>query len=156
MPVTIIICQAAASSVLALGYGVLGSVQNAWFIFAIIQTNMTLVLYGIMFAAVVKLRYSKSATVRPYRIPGKMFGVWVVASIGLLVCLAGIAVSLFPTEEAGSMSTIVYVSVVVLGTLVFLAMPFVFWIFKKPSWKTEDEGDPASTEGDPEALATTG
>ncbi len=155
MPVTIIICQAAASSVLALGYGVLGSVQNAWFIFAIIQTNMTLVLYGIMFVSVVKLRYSKSATVRPYRIPGKLFGVWVVASVGLLVCLAGIAVSLFPTEEAGSMSTAVYMSVVVLGTLVFLAMPFVFWIFKKPSWKTEDEGDPASTEGDPEALTTT-
>ncbi len=137
MPVAIILAQAVISSILALGYGVLGSVQNAWFIFSIIQTNMTLILYAIMFAAVVKLRYSKASTPRPYRIPGRWLGLYLVVGVGMLVCLGGVLISLFPTVEAAGMSSWVYIAVVVLGTGVFLAMPFVFWIFRKPGWKTD-------------------
>ena len=152
MPVAIILAQAVASSILALGYGVLGSVQNAWFMFAIIQTNMTLVLYALMFASVVKLRYSRSGTPRPYQMPGKKFGLWAIATVGMLVCLSGIVISLFPTEEATGMPTWVYALIVVGGTATFLAMPFVFWIFRKPSWKTEEAGDPSEQQDDPESL----
>ena len=152
MPVAIILAQAVISSVLALGYGLLGSVQNAWFIFSIVQTNMTLVLYGIMFAAVVKLRFSRPNVDRPYRIPGKLFGLYAVVGVGMIVCLLGIMVSLFPTVEAQGMSTPVYIAVVVLGTGAFLAMPFAFWLFRKPSWKTDVAEDADDFATDEEAL----
>ena len=32
----------------------------------------------------------------------------------------------------------------------FVAMPFVFWIFRKPSWKTEEAPDP--DQPDPEEI----
>lgn len=154
MPVVIILGQAAVSSVLALGYGLLGSVQNAWFLFAIIQTNMTLIMYGMMLVSLVKLRYSKPDVPRPYRIPGGVLGLFVVIGMGLFVCLFGLLVSMIPTEEATGMSTSVYVAVVILGTGVFLAMPFIFWLFRKPSWKVEDEGDATPDTVDPEALTS--
>ncbi len=150
MPVNIIIIQGILSSVLSLGYLFLGSVQNAWFMFALIQTNMVLVMYLIMFAALVKLRRSHASTPRPYRIPGKRVGLAVVVGLGLLVCLFGILVSFQPTDEAGAMSTWLYVAVLFFGTAAFIAMPFVFWIFRKPSWRTEPED--VSVE-DPEAVS---
>lgn len=148
MPVAIILTQAIVSSGLALGYSFLGSVQNAWFMFALIQTNMTLIMYVIMFAAVVKLRYSRPSTPRPYRIPGKKVGLFAMVSLGALVCVFGVLVSLIPTSEAGGMSAGVYVAVLLGGTAVFAAMPFVFWLFRKPSWKQNEVG----LEVDAEAL----
>ena len=71
MPVVIILLQATISSILSLGYFFLGSVQNAWFMFALIQTNMTLIMYLIMFASVIKLRYSRPNVNRPYQIPAR-------------------------------------------------------------------------------------
>ena len=100
MPVAIILLQATISSVLALGYQFLGSVQNAWFMFALVQTNMTLVLYVLMLAAVVRLRRIAPAVDRPYRIPGGRVGLFAVCGAGALVCLFGITLSLFPTSDA--------------------------------------------------------
>lgn len=154
MPVAIILAQAAVSSVLALGYGVLGSVQNAWFVFAIIQTNMTLLMYLMMLAAVVKLRYSRPQDPRPYRIPGRWAGLWTIIGIGCITSLGALLVSLFPTEEAAGMPPALYVGIVVAGTAVFAGMPFVFWLFRKPSWKTEQEDPANSSSADPEALAS--
>lgn len=135
MPVAIIVTQATVSSVLALGYGVLGSVENAWFMFALIQTNMTLIMYILMFASVIKLRFSRPNAERPYRIPLGKAGLFAVTGVGLLVCIIGVLISLSPTDEAAGMSTVYYVAVLALGTAAFVAMPFVFWIFRKPAWK---------------------
>lgn len=163
MPVAIILTQATVSSVLALGYGVLGSVENAWFMFALIQTNMTLIMYVLMFAAVIKLRFSRPTAQRPYRIPFGKAGLFAVTGVGLMVCIIGVLISLSPTDEAVGMSSAVYVTVLVLGTAVFVAMPFAFWIFRKPSWKTNaaplDIDVEALTYGDgtvfPEGARTT-
>ena len=151
MPVAIILVQATVSSILSLGYLFLGSVQNAWFMFALIQTNMTLIMYGLMFASVIKLRYSKPDVPRPYSIPGKKVGLFAVTGVGLLVCLVGLLVSFWPTTEAAGMPIWVYIGVLLIGTIAFAAMPFVFWIFRKPSWKTES--DPVAGEPDPEAVS---
>ncbi|MDP4014483.1 MAG: APC family permease [Candidatus Nanopelagicales bacterium] len=141
MPVAIIIAQASISSVLSLGYAFLGTVQNAWFMFALIQTNMTLIMYILMMAAVVKLRYTHPDVERPYTIPGKKVGLWAVAIIGILVCVLGLLISFSPSAEAEGMPAGLYIAVLFFGTAAFVAMPFVFWIFRKPSWKTEVDPD---------------
>lgn len=146
MPVAIIIGQAIISSVLALGVIFLGSIQNAWFMFLLIQTNMTLILYTMMLAAVIKLRFSRPDVERAYEIPGKKVGLFVVTGAGILVCLFGFLISFIPTEEAAGMSTWAYVLVLLLGTAAFVSMPFVFWIFRKPSWKVEGDLDPQAPE----------
>lgn len=153
MPVVIILGQAAISSVLALGYLFLGTVQNAWFMFALIQTNMTLIMYTLMFASVIKLRYLKPNQPRPYKIPGKRVGLFGFMGMGILVCIFGLLVSFTPTSEATGMSTGVYILVLAIGTIGFAVMPFLFWIFRKPSWQTEPT--PGPDEPDPESVAVT-
>ncbi len=138
MPVAIIIAQATISSILSLGYLVLGSVQNAWFMFALIQTNMVLVMYLFMFCAVIKLRYSRPDVNRPYEIPGKKVGLWLVSGVGMLVCVIGLLIGFFPTSEANGLPTWIYVLVLIVGTAGFVCMPFIFWIFRKPSWMANE------------------
>ena len=141
MPVVLILGQAVISSVLCIGYQLLGSVQNAWFIFQVVQTNMTLIMYLMMFAAVVKLRFSSPTPLGPTASPASGSGLFGIVSLGVIVCLVGLIISLMPTVNANGMDPIEYWAVVGVGTVAFSAVPFLFWIFRKPSWRTEHEGD---------------
>jgi amino acid transporter len=137
MPVAIILLQAAVSSVLALGYHLLGTVQNAWFMFSLVQTNMSLVLYLIMLAAVIRLRRSQPHVRRPYRIPGRGIGLLAVCGTGGLVCLLGLGLSLIPTDEAAGLPLWLYELVLIAATVGFAGLPFLFHPFRKPSWQED-------------------
>ena len=105
--------------------------------FALIQTNMSLALYLIMLASVIRLRRTRATTPRPYRIPGGKVGLFAVCGVGGLVCLLGVLLSLFPTDDAKGMPIWLYELVLLGGTLGFAVLPFVFYLFRKPSWRTE-------------------
>ena len=143
MPVAIIILQATLSSILALGYHLLGSVQNAWFMFALIQTNMSLVLYILMFLAVVRLRRTAATVDRPYRIPGRRAGLFLVCGIGGVVCLFGITLSLFPTSDAKSLPVWAYELALIGGTALFVCTPLILRLFRRDSWQQDPDYDPA-------------
>jgi amino acid transporter len=149
MPVSIILLQATISSVLALGYHLLGSVENAWFMFSLVQTNMTLLLYLLLFASVVACRRLRPDGVRPFRIPGGWLGLVVVLGVGACVCLLGLTLSLFPTDDAEGLPLWAYELALIGGTVGFAVLPLVFRMFRKPSWQTEPEVDAAHT---PEAA----
>ena len=116
-----------------------GSVQNAWFVFAIIQTNMTLIMYILMLAAVVRLRLATAGPAGPYRDSrglGRRLG---RGRIGIITCFAALLVSASPTEEAQGMSAGVYIAVVLLGTLVFAGITAVprSSANRRGRWKTK-------------------
>jgi glutamate:GABA antiporter len=155
MPVTIIILQASVSSVLALGYHLLGSVQNAWFMFALVQTNMSLLLYILMLVAVMRLRRKLPGTDRPFRIPGGRIGLGIVCGAGLIVCVFGLILSLFPTDSANGLPLWVYEATLIAGTAAFVAVPLLISPFRRPSWRVDPTPLPEA-EVLPEAAATVG
>ncbi len=145
MPVAIILLQATISSVLALGYHLLGSVENAWFMFSLVQTNMTLLLYLLLFASVVACRRLRPDGARPFRIPGGWLGLIVVLGVGACVCLLGLTLSLFPTDDAKGLPLWTYELALIGGTVGFVVLPLIFRLFRKPSWQTEPEVGAART-----------
>jgi amino acid transporter len=153
MPVSIILLQASLSSVLALGYHLLGSVQNAWFMFALVQTNMSLLLYILMLAAVIRLRRTAPDVPRPFRIPGGRFGIGLVCGVGGLVCLFGLGLSLFPTSDAKGMPLWAYEAALIGGTAAFVAIPLLLRPFRRPSWLIE-AAPPAAAVPAESVLAT--
>jgi glutamate:GABA antiporter len=152
MPVSIIVAQAAISSALALGYQFLGTVQNAWFMFALVQTNMTLVLYILMLAAVIRLRRIAPDARRPYRIPGGRPGLFAVCGAGAVVCLFGITLSLFPTSNAQGLPLWAYELALIGGTAGFIFVPIALRPFRRPSWSAQA----GAAEIDDSAAATAG
>ena len=63
---------------------------------------------------------------------------WFVGSIGLLGALVAMVFSFIPPTQIGTGSPAVYVGILLAGSAIFVAIPFAFYAFHKPSWKAAD------------------
>ena len=99
MPTRILILQGALSSLLATAVLFMPTINGAFILMAALTAQLYMIMYLLMFAAVIKLRYSQPDKPRPYRIPGGRTGVWIVGGIALLTALAAILVGFIPTAD---------------------------------------------------------
>ena len=59
--------------------------------------------------------------------------------VGACVCLLGLTLSLFPTDDAKGLPLWTYELALIGGTVGFVVLPLIFRLFRKPSWQTEPE-----------------
>ena len=83
-------------------------------------------MYGLMFAAVIRLRRTEPDTARPYRIPGGLPGGWAVGGVGLLGCTVTFVLGFIPPSQLKTGNTVVYVLLLALATVVLSLPPFAF------------------------------
>jgi amino acid transporter len=111
-----------------------GGVNSSfWMLFAL-TTAVYIVMYLLMYAAAIKLRYSHPDVKRAFSIPGGKLGIWIVAGFGCLAMLFLFYLALLPPSqitEGGSN----YVTFMLLGTAAVVAVPLLIYHFKKPEWK---------------------
>jgi len=139
-PVAILLIQAIIGSVISLLYVFLPSVNAAYWLLSAVTTELLAIVYLLVFAALIKLRYSQPDTLRPFKIPGGMPGVWLVGGLGAFGVIFTFIVGLIPPGFYSSGPF--YVGAVLFGTFVLAVPPLVFLKFRKPSWKkgaTEQE-----------------
>jgi amino acid transporter len=133
--VNILIIQAIIVSLLASLYFVMDNVSVAFFVLSAMTVTLYLTMYILMYAAAIKLRYSHPDLPRPYKMPGGLFGMWLVAGIGLLgVCFA-IVVGFFPPTNLTVGNPSLYVGLVSAGMIIFIGLPLLINKMKKPEWK---------------------
>jgi amino acid transporter len=125
VPVSLLVVQGIGGSVFALLFLFVPSVSTSYWMLSAVTAQIIIVMYALMFAAVIKLRYAEPDTPRPYRIPGGVPGVWVVGGIGLLGCVASFLLGFIPPSQLKTGDTVVYVLLLGLATLVLSLPPFV-------------------------------
>jgi amino acid transporter len=139
-PVAVLLIQALIGSVISLLYDFLPSVNQAYWILSAMTVELLCIVYILVFAALIKLRYSQPDTPRPFRIPGGIVGVWIVGGLGLFGTALAFVVGLMPPSYFSS--GITYVLSVLLGTFILAVPPLVFLKFKHPGWlKTSPGGE---------------
>ncbi len=113
------------------------SVSSSFWILTDLAALVYLTVYLIMFSAAIKLRYSEPDTPRPYKVPGGKTGMWFFAGLGILACLAAMALGLVPppAQLLTTGSLLFYESFLIIGFLVILFIPFIIFRLRKPSWK---------------------
>jgi len=136
MPTRILILQAAISSILSLVIFFMPTISGAFWIMSALTAQLYMIMYLFMFAAAIKLRYSKAEVPRPYKIPGGKPGMWLVAGIAFLTSLLAIAVGFIPTGNVraeGTHAVILYIAFLFFGSLFFMAVPLVLyhWCMKR-------------------------
>jgi glutamate:GABA antiporter len=101
-PYVSILVQAGFSAVVLLLTQINQSVNGAYQILVDATTAIYFIPLMYMYAAAIKLAYSKDRGANPATvlIPGGKFGVWLASSLGFLVVAAGIVLSLIPPGEA--------------------------------------------------------
>ena len=138
-PVAVLVIQALIGSAISLLYVFLPSVNQAYWILSAMTVELLCIVYILVFASVIKLRYSQPDTPRPFRIPGGMAGVWIVGGLGLFGTVFAFIVGLMPPSYFAS-GGLTYVAAVLFGTFILAFPPLVFLKLIKPGWlKTPGE-----------------
>jgi len=110
-----------------------GGVNSSfWMLFAL-TTTVYIVMYFLMYAAAIKLRYSKPGVKRAFAIPGGKAGMWIVAGFGFVMMAFLFFLAMLPPsqiKESGS-----FVLFMVIGTILVAVIPLIIYAFRKPGWK---------------------
>lgn len=130
----ILIIQGIIVTVLSSLYLVMNNVSNAFFLLSAMTITLYLVMYLLLFAAGIKLRYSQPKVHRAYKIPGGNFGMWLVAGIGILAVFFALCIGFIPPAQLKVGTPALYVGLVVAGLIIFVGAPLIIHALKKPSW----------------------
>ena len=131
----ILLIQGAAVTVLSLLFVVMPSVQSFYQILSQLTVLLYLIMYLLMFAAAIYLRYSMKDTPRPFRLGKKGNCVmWIVSGVGFLGSLLAFVLSFIPPAQIAVGSNATWYSVLIIGCLVVVVAPFIIYAMRKPHW----------------------
>ena len=123
MPTLLLITQAILITFLSLLFIFMPSFNSAYFLLSTLAIELYLLMYILMFAAAIYLRYKKPNVDRPYKIPCGNTGMWIVSGIGLLACFGTFMIGFVPPAQIHIGSPTFYISFLIIGTLLSCLIP---------------------------------
>jgi glutamate:GABA antiporter len=128
----ILFTQGIITTVIALMYVFLPSVNSVYWIFSVMTTQIYLIMYVLMFVSVLRLRKSQPDTPRGYRVPALPL----VAGVGMASTIAAFLIGFVPPSQFGGGSTVQYILLILAGVVgIGLLIPYLFYKLRKPAWK---------------------
>ena len=94
-------------------------------------------MYMLMFAAAIVLRYRMKSAPRPFRL-GKGSGngvMWLLGAMGFGGSLLAFVLSFVPPGQIATGSSTVWFSVLIIGCVIVVGIPFIIYAMRKPSWR---------------------
>lgn len=133
-PTGVLILQAVLGTAVSMLYLFIPSISAAYWILSAMTVLLLCIVYLMVFASLIKLRYSSPNTIRAFKIPGGMPGIWLVGGTGFFACLFTFVISLLPPGNYEHISTNEYAMILIIGTAILALPPLVFLRLKKPGW----------------------
>lgn len=133
MPVSILILQAVVVTIFGVLFLLAPTVNAAFWILTALTVQIYLVMYLLLFAAAIILRYKYPDIERPYRVPGGMPGIWIIGCVGLASSVFGFAIGFVQPAEQ-TMNYGLFELCMVGGIVLMLVPPFIFHALRKPHW----------------------
>ncbi|KTD35278.1 amino acid antiporter [Legionella moravica] len=127
-PVTILMTQGLIFTILSSIFILLDSINAAYWILSDLSAQMALLVYIIMFAAAIKLRYSRPDHPRGYTIPGGNVVMWLVAGTGIICCILAMIVGFIPPSQIPIGNVYFFEAFLIGGLILFVLIP---WLFAK-------------------------
>ena len=134
----ILLVQGGIVTLLSLLFVVMPSVQSFYQILSQLTILLYLIMYMLMFAAAITLRYKMKSTPRPFRL-GKGNGLmWLLGILGFGGSLLAFILSFVPPGQISTGSHTVWYSVLIRGCVVMVVIPFIIYAMRKPSWRDKN------------------
>ncbi|WP_052370537.1 amino acid permease [Chromobacterium haemolyticum] len=128
VPVTLVLIQAAAITVVGVLITVMPNVDNFYFMLMGLTGLVYLVAYLFMFSAAIYLRYKRPDVERSFRVPGGNAGMWVCSGLGIVISLlAGYLGFIPPGSFHGSSHE--YLQFQLIGLAIMLVIPFLVYAY---------------------------
>ena len=135
----ILLVQGGIVTLLSLLFVVMPSVQSFYQILSQLTILLYLIMYMMMFAAAIALRYRMKDSPRPFRLGKGNALMWVLGVVGFAGSLLAFVLSFIPPGQIATGSNVVWYSVLIVGCIVMVVIPFIIYALRKPSWR-----DPAA------------
>ena len=111
-------------------------VQIAFWLMNVVPTMLYIIMYFLMFATGVRLRYTHPDVPRRYRVPFGNVGMWLLAIVGSAAGTVAIVFAFIPPGNVPDDMRFSYITVVILGFVVFTALPFAIYATRKSQWRS--------------------
>jgi amino acid transporter len=134
MPISLLIVQAVVISFLALVFLFMPSVSSSFWLLLVLTAQFYLLMYVFMFAAALRLRYTKPNVFRSYRVPGGNIGMWIVCSLGIISSAFTFLIGFIPPSQIDTGSILFYEIFLIGGIVLTSLAPSIILLFKKKSW----------------------
>ena len=125
VPHTMLLTQGVIGSLLTLAYVLMPTVDGAYFALSAMAAQLSMLMYSILFSAAIALRYSHPNKVRPFKIPGKNWGIWLAAGSGFLVSLFVVALGFVPPDSKVNIGDVIIYEGFLIGGMIVLLLPVV-------------------------------
>ena len=135
----ILLIQGGVVTLLSLLFVIMPSVQSFYQILSQLTVLLYLIMYLLMFAAAIYLRYNMKDAPRPFRLGKNGNGLmWLVSGVGFLGSLLAFVLSFIPPAQISVGSNAVWYAVLIIGCIVVTGAPFVIYAMRKPHWIDKD------------------
>jgi amino acid transporter len=124
--------QAVVITVIALLYAFVPDVSRDYWIFAVMATQIYLIMYVLMFVAAVRLRRTQPDHTRGYRAPALVL----LCVVGIVSSTSALLIGFVAPSQFGHSNWLVYALAVLTGILVIgILPPFLMDRYRRPEWK---------------------
>ena len=131
----ILLVQGGIVTLLSLLFVVMPSVQSFYQILSQLTILLYLIMYMLMFAAAIVLRYKMKDAQRPFRLGKGNALMWILGILGFGSSLFAFVLSFIPPGQIQTGSNAVWYSVLIIGCIVMVVIPYIIYSMRKPSWK---------------------
>ena len=131
----ILLVQGGIVTLLSLLFVVMPSVQSFYQILSQLTILLYLIMYMLMFAAAIVLRYKMKDAPRPFRLGKGNTLMWIIGLVGFAGSLLAFVLSFIPPGQIAVGSSAVWYSVLIAGCIVMVVIPYVIYAMRKPSWR---------------------
>ncbi len=138
-PTSVLWIQAGIGTLFALLFLFEPTISASYWILSALTTQLLVVMYVLMFAAVIRLRYTEPDRRRPYKIPGGLPGVWMMAGLGIAGCVFAFYVGFVPPSQVTTGNHTLYICLMILFTAILALPPLFIAHYRKPSWVADAE-----------------
>jgi glutamate:GABA antiporter len=135
--VRIITAEGVVITLIAVLYAFIPSVSHAYWIFTTLATQVYLIMYVLLFIAVLRLRRSQPDHPYGYRAPALVL----LCLLGGISSVAAFVIGFIPPSQFGHLNPLTYALLILVGILAIgILPPLLMDRFRKPGWKAEGDG----------------
>ena len=134
--VRILTAEGVVITVIALLYAFIPSVSHAYWIFAVMATQVYMIMYVLMFMAAIRLRRTQPDHARGYRAPALRL----LCLIGVVSALAALVIGFIPPSQFGHSNAVLYAVLILAGILTIGVLPpLLMDRLRRRQWKATAE-----------------
>lgn len=143
-PKALLIMQAILVTLMSSVFLLMPTVNSSYWLLTVLAAQLYMLMYIIMFVTAIYLRVTQPDHHRPFKIPGGIVGLSIVAGLGALSSLLTFSIGFFPPEgTTGGMRQ--NYSIMILSSLILMSSPpFLFHWWHRVKRKTQMT-DPLNT-----------